>query len=146
MDPSGSRIPQDRLSRRQVISLERDAYQQAQKKDTSATRAYTATEIRVRTWFLRVCVLCLTWRDRQTNTGKCLFVDELSGDFRANLTPIQLKTCDGSSGQKWDVITAGRHLDPIRSGLALVVNSLVRFKSSVVQDETNLARNRLYPA
>lgn len=59
----------------------------------------------------------------QTSTGQCLSVDELSGDFRANLTPIQVKDCDGSTGQAWDIITKGEHDD--QSGTMLVVNTLV---------------------
>jgi hypothetical protein len=52
-----------------------------------------------------------------------LFVDELSGDFRANLTPIQIAACDGSEGQLWDIITSGTHNDQV--GKMLVVNTLV---------------------
>jgi hypothetical protein len=47
----------------------------------------------------------------------------LSGDFRANLTPIQVKACDGSTGQQWDVITAGKHND--KAGTMIIVNTLV---------------------
>ena len=50
-------------------------------------------------------------------------MDELSGDFRANLTPIQIAVCDGSVGQQWDIITAGLHND--QAGKALFVNTLV---------------------
>lgn len=60
----------------------------------------------------------------QTSDGKCLFVDELSGDFRANLNPIQVAACDGTAGQKWDIITKGKHND--QAGTILVVNTLVR--------------------
>jgi hypothetical protein len=59
----------------------------------------------------------------KTSSGQCLFVDELSGDFRANLNPIQVAPCDGSTGQLWDVITAGKHND--QAGTMLVVNTLV---------------------
>jgi hypothetical protein len=64
-----------------------------------------------------------TLADRQTSTGKCLFVNELSGDFRANLNLIQVGTCDGSTGQLWDIITKGKHDD--QAGTMLVVNTLV---------------------
>ncbi len=59
----------------------------------------------------------------QTSTGQCLFVNELSGDFRANLNPIQVAACDGSTGQLWDVITAGKHDN--QAGTMLIVNTLV---------------------
>ena len=62
-------------------------------------------------------------RDEQSSDGQCLFVDELSGDFRANLTPIQVAACDGSAGQSWDVITAGKHDD--QPGTMLIVSTLV---------------------
>lgn len=61
--------------------------------------------------------------DEQTSDGQCLFVNELSGDFRANLNPIQVAACDGSAGQSWDVITAGKHDD--QAGTMLLVNTLV---------------------
>lgn len=50
-------------------------------------------------------------------------MDELSGDFRANLTPIQIAACDGSTGQLWDVLTSGKHNNVADS--MLVVNTLV---------------------
>jgi hypothetical protein len=59
----------------------------------------------------------------QTSTGQCLFINELSGDFRANLNPIQVGACDGSQGQLWDVITKGKHND--QAGTMLLVNTLV---------------------
>jgi hypothetical protein len=59
----------------------------------------------------------------QTTSGQCLFVDELSGDFRANLNPIQVAKCDGSTGQLWDIITAGKHNNV--PGTMLIVNTLV---------------------
>jgi hypothetical protein len=61
--------------------------------------------------------------NEQTSTGQCLFINELSGDFRANLNLIQVGTCDGSTGQLWDVITKGKHDD--QAGTMLVVNTLV---------------------
>jgi len=61
--------------------------------------------------------------NKQTSTGQCLFINELSGDFRANLNLIQVGTCDGSTGQLWDVITKGKHDD--QAGTMLVVNTLV---------------------
>lgn len=58
----------------------------------------------------------------QTSDGKCLFVDELSGDFRANLTPIQVADCGATDGQGWDVITQGKHINVANS--MLVVSTL----------------------
>jgi hypothetical protein len=46
-----------------------------------------------------------------------------SGDFRNNLTPVQVVACDGSAGQQWDVITAGKHNNV--AGQALIVSTLV---------------------
>jgi hypothetical protein len=62
--------------------------------------------------------------DEQTSTDQCLFINELSGDFRANLNLIQVAACDGSAGQLWDIITKGVHDD--QAGTMLVVNTLVR--------------------
>jgi len=59
----------------------------------------------------------------QTSDGQCLSVDPTSGDFRENLTPVQIKPCNGSDGQKWDVITVGKHND--QPGFALIVSSQV---------------------
>ena len=59
-------------------------------------------------------------RSCQTGSGQCLFVDELSGDFRENLTPVQAAACDGSAGQTWDVLTTGKHND--KPGNALIVS------------------------
>jgi len=44
------------------------------------------------------------------------------------LTPVQIKPCesDGSTGQKWDVITAGKHND--QPGFALIVSGQVTLK------------------
>ena len=60
----------------------------------------------------------------QTSDGRCLFVDELSGDFRANLTPIQVATCGATDGQGWDVITSGKHNDAANS--MLIVSTLTQ--------------------
>jgi hypothetical protein len=40
------------------------------------------------------------------------------------LTPVQVVACDGSAGQQWDVITAGKHNNV--AGQALIVSTLVR--------------------
>ncbi|KAJ7588162.1 hypothetical protein C8J56DRAFT_66401 [Mycena floridula] len=93
------------LTSRTVTSLDQAAFAEAQQRDNTATRAFSSTQIK-------------------TSDGKCLFVDELSGDFRANLTPVQVVTCDANSaGQKFDVITSGKHQNV--AGQALIVSSLV---------------------
>lgn len=58
----------------------------------------------------------------QTSSGKCLFVDELSGDSSANLTPIQVAACGSTAGQGFDVITQGKHNDAEDS--ILIVSTL----------------------
>ncbi|KAJ7089342.1 hypothetical protein B0H15DRAFT_885494 [Mycena belliarum] len=88
---------------RRAVTLDKEATAEAQKKDNTATRAFTATSIK-------------------TSDGKCLSVDPLSGDFRQNLTPVTAAACDGSPNQQWDVITAGVHNNV--KGQALVVSSL----------------------
>ncbi|KAG0652728.1 hypothetical protein D0Z07_0756 [Hyphodiscus hymeniophilus] len=93
------------LKARTVLSLNTAAFEEAQPRDDTATRAFSSTQIK-------------------TADGKCLFVDELSGDFRANLTPIQVAACDGSQGQSWDIITAGKHDD--QAGTMLVVSTLTQ--------------------
>jgi len=51
-------------------------------------------------------------------------VDKLSGDFRANLTPIQVGTCGATDGQGWDIITSGKHNDAPNS--MIVVSTLTQ--------------------
>ncbi|KAJ7062335.1 hypothetical protein C8F01DRAFT_1252158 [Mycena amicta] len=84
-------------------SLDAAATAEAQKFDGTAKRAFTATTI-------------------TTSDGKCLSVDPFSGDFRENLTPVQVVACNGSKNQTWDVITSGAHNNV--AGQALVVSSL----------------------
>ncbi|KAK1217420.1 hypothetical protein PQX77_019960 [Marasmius sp. AFHP31] len=84
--------------------IDEQATAEAQQRDNTATRAFTASEIK-------------------TVDGQCLSVDPLGGDFRQNLIPIQVATCDGSDNQKWDIITAGKHNN--QPGSALVVSSLI---------------------
>ncbi|KAM3073592.1 hypothetical protein ACMFMG_004522 [Clarireedia jacksonii] len=93
------------LFRRTVSALDQAAFDEAQKRDATATRAFSSVSI-------------------TTSSGQCLAVDELSGDFRANLTPIQVAACDGSTGQQWDVITSGKHNNV--AGSMLVVNTLTQ--------------------
>lgn len=105
------------------VKLDEADIAEAQQRDNTATRAFTRTAI-------KVCPRTgIHWQETnevlQTSDEQCLFVDPTSGDFRENLTPVQIKPCDGSAGQKWDIITAGKHND--RPGFALIVSSLVRF-------------------
>ena len=64
-----------------LVTLDPAATAEAQKRDDTATRAFSSTEIK-------------------TSDGQCLFVVSGSGDFRNNLTPVQVGACDGSDGQK----------------------------------------------
>ncbi|PMD62145.1 uncharacterized protein K444DRAFT_586963 [Hyaloscypha bicolor E] len=93
------------IEARTVAALNTAAFEEAQQRDATATRAFSGIEI-------------------TTSTGQCLFINELSGDFRANLNPIQAGTCDGSQGQLWDVITKGKHDD--QAGTMLLVNTLTQ--------------------
>ncbi|CAG8645218.1 369_t:CDS:2, partial [Acaulospora colombiana] len=102
-----------------ILTLDQAATAQAQQRDNTATRALTAVPIK-------------------TSSGKCLFVDPTTGDFRANLIPVQIKDCDGSAGQQWDVITAGKHNN--QPGFALIVSTQARLREtrsscSLVVDE-----------
>ena len=57
--------------------------------------------------------------------GQCLFIDPTAGDFRENLIPVALKACDGSAGQKFDIVTSGKHVQG--AGNMLVVSTVVSF-------------------
>ncbi|KAJ0109519.1 mg2+ transporter protein [Diaporthe amygdali] len=83
---------------RAVTSLDESAFAEAQQRDDTATRA--ASNINIK-----------------TSDGKCLSVDKLSGDFRANLTPIKVEQCGSTDGQGWDIITAGKHISAPQSML-----------------------------
>ncbi|KAF2972431.1 hypothetical protein GQX73_g1077 [Xylaria multiplex] len=100
---TSSPITFPKSSRRAVAQLDQAAFDEAQQPDTSATKAFASTLIK-------------------TADGRCLFVDELSGDFRANLTPIQIAECGATDGQEWDVITSGKHINVPDS--MLVVSTL----------------------
>ncbi|KAJ7438462.1 hypothetical protein FB451DRAFT_159726 [Mycena latifolia] len=89
--------------RRTFTNLDAAATAEAQVRDNTATRAFTATTI-------------------TTSSGLCLSVDPNSGDFRENLTPVATVKCNGSANQTWDVITAGVHNNA--PGTALIVSSL----------------------
>jgi len=102
---TGSLAASPTIQERAVASLDAAAFAEAQPRDNTATRAFSAVPI-------------------LTSTGQCLDVNELSGDFRANLNPIQVAPCNGSTGQLWDVITAGVHNNVANS--MLVVNTLTQ--------------------
>ncbi|KAK1779320.1 hypothetical protein QBC45DRAFT_139719 [Copromyces sp. CBS 386.78] len=90
---------------RAVDSLNEEATAEAHQRDDSATRAFSDVQIK-------------------SSDGRCLFVDKLSGDFRANLTPIQVADCGSTDGQGWDVITSGNHISG--DGGMLVVSTLTQ--------------------
>lgn len=77
---------------------------EAHTRDNGATRARTAVSLR-------------------SSNGDCLSIDPTAGDFRQNLIPITVQTCNGSPNQKFDIITNGVHNDA--NGKALVVSSLM---------------------
>lgn len=95
--------------RRAVDELDEAATAEAHQRDDTATRAFSDIPI-------------------FTSDGRCLFVDPLSGDFRANLTPVQVAGCNTTEGQGWDVITEGLHND--QPGTMLVVSTLVSILGS----------------
>lgn len=86
-----------------VDKLNDAAFKEAQQRDDTATRAASNAQI-------------------TTSDGKCLFIDKLGGDFRANLAPVQIVDCGSQAdGLGFDVITAGKHND--QKGQALVVST-----------------------
>ncbi|EJD40866.1 hypothetical protein AURDEDRAFT_186829 [Auricularia subglabra TFB-10046 SS5] len=82
--------------------LDPEAVAEAQQRDNTATRAFSAVPIK-------------------TSDGQCLTVDPLGGDFRQNLVPVAAAACDGSANQQFDVITSGKHND--QPGQALIVST-----------------------
>ncbi|KAJ7037998.1 hypothetical protein C8F04DRAFT_1256506 [Mycena alexandri] len=91
--------------KRTFTTLDPAATAEAQVRDATATRAFSAVPIK-------------------TSTGLCLSVDPNSGDFRENLTPVATVECNGSANQTWDVITAGVH--QTTPGQALIVSALTQ--------------------
>ncbi|RYC59311.1 hypothetical protein CHU98_g6885 [Xylaria longipes] len=102
----GSPVLLPNSSRRTVAQLDQAAFEEAQEPDPSATKAFAGTLIK-------------------TADDRCLFVDELSGDFRANLTPIQVADCGSTDGQEWDIITNGKHNNAAKS--MLITNACFNF-------------------
>ncbi|KAK3334044.1 hypothetical protein B0T19DRAFT_419950 [Cercophora scortea] len=90
---------------RVVTELNQAATAEAHPRDNTATRAFSDVQIK-------------------TSDGQCLFVDKLSGDFRANLTPIQVAACGSTDGQGWDVITKGAHVSG--NNVMLIVSTLTQ--------------------
>ncbi|KAF1739791.1 hypothetical protein CRV24_001727 [Beauveria bassiana] len=91
---------------RAVDKLNNVAFNEAQQRDDAATRALANVQIK-------------------TADDRCLFVDVLSGDSRANLTPLQIADCSSvSAGQGFDVVTKGKHND--KQNQALVVSTLTQ--------------------
>ncbi|KAF7338030.1 Sugar transporter [Mycena venus] len=88
-----------------LTKLDPAAVAEAQVRDDTATRAFSSAAIK-------------------TSDGKCLSVTSGTGDFRENLVPVNIADCDGSAGQKFDVITKGKHDD--QPGTALIVSSLIQ--------------------
>lgn len=86
--------------------IDKDAFKEAQQRDDTATRALSNVQI-------------------QNSDGDCLFVDPSSGDFRANLTPVQSASCGSTAGQGWDIITSGQHNDR-DDGSVLIVSTLTQ--------------------
>ncbi|CAF9910946.1 MAG: hypothetical protein HETSPECPRED_010241 [Heterodermia speciosa] len=85
--------------------LNPDAAAEANPRDDTATRAFTSAPIK-------------------SSSGQCLFVDPAAGDFRENLIPVTLKTCDGSAEQGFDIITSGKHNQAENS--ILIVSSVTQ--------------------
>ena len=86
--------------------IDKEAFKEAHQRDDTATRALSDIQI-------------------QNSNGDCLFVDPSSGDFRANLTPVQTAACGSTPGQGWDIITSGQHNDR-DDGFVLIVSTLTQ--------------------
>lgn len=72
------------------VVLNQAAAAEANPRDDTATRAFSSKAIK-------------------SAGGQCLFIDPTAGDFRENLIPVQLRACDGSANQQFDIITKGKH-------------------------------------
>ncbi|KAK3356908.1 hypothetical protein B0T25DRAFT_450105 [Lasiosphaeria hispida] len=90
---------------RAITSLDEAATAEAHQRDNGAIRAFSDVQIK-------------------TSDGRCLFVDQLSGDFRANLTPVQVAACGSTDGQGWDIITKGSHISG--DNVMLIVSTLTQ--------------------
>lgn len=97
-----------------VASLDASAFAEAQQRDDTATRASSNINIKVCS-ASQLYMITRLIAHSQTSDGKCLSVDKLSGDFRANLTPINVAQCGSTDGQGWDIITKGKHINTPQS-------------------------------
>jgi hypothetical protein len=86
--------------------LNPSAVAEANQRDDTATRAFSSVSL------------------KSAADGKCLSVNPTAGDFRENLIPVELVDCTGAPGEKFDFITAGKHIN--RPGSTLIVSTLVR--------------------
>jgi hypothetical protein len=93
--------------------LNPSAAAESNQRDDTATRAFADVEIRA-------------------PNGQCLSVDPTAGDFRQNLIPVALVDCAGTDGEKWDVITAGKHNNA--KGAVIIVSSLVSFLPRMMRE------------
>jgi hypothetical protein len=94
------------VAARAVDQLNLDAFKEAHQPDDTALKSFSNSKI-------------------TTGDGRCLSVDLLGGDFRANLAPLQVADCGTTNGQGWDAIVRGKHND--QAGTTLLVSTLVRF-------------------
>ncbi|KAL8837241.1 MAG: hypothetical protein Q9170_002614 [Blastenia crenularia] len=91
--------------------LNPDAAAEANPIDTTATKAFSSVNIK-------------------TSSGQCLSIDPTAGDFRENLIPVQVVACgSGGDGEKWDIVTKGKHIDTEGAMLAVstVTNGCLNF-------------------
>lgn len=97
--------------------LNAQAAAEANQRDDTATRAFSGVSVKAA-------------------DGTCLFIDPTAGDFRQNLIPVQTKTCDGSANEKFDIITAGKHIN--QQGGMLVVSTEVWVLHSSSHDDLKI--------
>ncbi|KAL9597566.1 MAG: hypothetical protein Q9219_005068 [cf. Caloplaca sp. 3 TL-2023] len=86
--------------------LNPEAAAEANPRDDTATRAFSSVNIK-------------------SSDGRCLSVDPAAGDFRLNLIPVQLQACSDDAGQKWDIVTKGKHID--QEGAMLATQGCLNF-------------------
>lgn len=107
-NPTGDAVPVARAGG----VLNPEAAAEANVRDDTATRAFSSVSLK-------------------SSSGQCLFIDPEAGDFRQNLIPVQLKDCDGSANEKFDIITAGKHNDQPNS-ILVVSTTVSNFPSTKV--------------
>ena len=109
---------------RAVTQLDEAATAEAHPRDDTATRAFSNVQIKVSLRRPGLLTPNILTNHQQASDGRCLFIDKLSGDFRANLTPVQLAECGSTEGQGWDIITSGAHISG--DGGMLIVSTLTQ--------------------